>query len=111
MLPRVGPRLERRVLGGRMQGKREERRVRGVAERSYHARHVLERRLLHPPLGQWTRRLPLEIKDDEILLGAEHLSQMVVAVNPRANPGAIDAANSIELVEQHGAGTEHSFRL
>ena len=27
-------------------------------------------------LGQWARRLALEIDDDEILAGVEHLSQM-----------------------------------
>ena len=58
----------------------EQRAVRGVVERAQHAGDVAQRRALEPPLAERARRLALEVDDDEVLAGVEHLAEVVVAV-------------------------------
>ena len=55
---------------------REERRVGGIAERSEHAGHVLQGRVLLPPLRERTRGLSLEIQDVEIPFGPQELPEV-----------------------------------
>jgi hypothetical protein len=78
------PRLE--VGGGALA-----RRLRGVQHRrsfcvsegAQHPRHVPQRRLLAPALGERTRGLALEIDDQEVVAGEQHLPEVIVAVVPR----------------------------
>ena len=58
--------------------------VGGVVERTEHAGHVLHGRTLHPSLAEWPCRLALKIDDHEVLTGVKHLSQVIVAVDARA---------------------------
>src|SRR5205807_6078236 len=55
-------------------------RLAGIGEGAQHPGHVLERPALEPPLAQRSRRLALEVDDDEVAAGEEHLPQVVVAV-------------------------------
>ena len=58
-------------------------RSRRIGERPQHARDVPQRRMLRPPLRQRTHRLALEIDDEEVAARHQHLTQMVVAMQPR----------------------------
>src|SRR5712692_6483897 len=73
--------------------------VRRIVERAEHARHVSQRRTLNPSLAEWTRRFALEVDDDEIFPGIEHLSQMVVAVAANAHGRNFSPEDRLETPE------------
>ena len=54
-----------------------------VVEGAQHAGDVPERGVLLPPFSQRARRLSLEIGDHEIVLGDQHLAQVIVTVQTR----------------------------
>jgi 4-alpha-glucanotransferase len=67
----------------------------GVLKRSHHAGHVAQGAALVAPLDQVPRRLALEVDDDEVVAGREHLAEVVVAVNahaPALEPGLHELA-------------------
>src|SRR5438132_1350235 len=111
VLPRVRPRLEIAVVGRRVHGESEERRIRRVAERSRHARDILERRVLRAPLRERASWLALEIENDEILFDAQHLSEVIVAMYTRCESRGIDAAKAVECIEEYGPQREDRFGL
>src|SRR6266849_10451604 len=84
--------------------------VRSIVERAEHARHVSQRRTLNPSLAEWTRRFALEVDDDEIFPGIEHLSQMVVAVAANTHSHDFSPEDRLETLEnvlftlQHALG-------
>src|SRR5467141_630430 len=99
MLPGVSPRFERLVIVGSVHREREQRRIRRVTVGAQHARAVLERRVLRATLSDGSRRLPLEVEDDKILFGSQDLAQVIVAVKPDEQSGAIDRTDGVELRE------------
>ena len=54
-----------------------------VAERAQHAGDVAQRRMLAPALGERPRRLALEVDDHEVVVGEQHLAEVIVAVVAR----------------------------
>src|SRR4051812_13106945 len=57
------------------------------------------------------RRVAFEIEDHEILLGPEHLAEMVVAVDPDPGARVVERANRVEFCEQRIADVEHLPRM
>ena len=57
--------------------------VRGVVKGAQHPGDIAERRAFHAALGEGARGFALEVDDDEIPAGFEHLAEMVVAVMAR----------------------------
>ncbi len=56
---------------------------------------------LRAALGQRPRRLALEVEDDDVAFGDEHLAEVVVAVAADALAAALRAPSSVvELVQQ-----------
>ena len=64
----------------------------GVVERAEHARHVAQRRCPGAPLGQRHHGLALEVQQYPPGLGANHLPEVVVTVNPLDRQRLVDAA-------------------
>ena len=87
----------RSELGGPRRHVDEESGVRRVAERSHHARDVLERRLFEPPLRNRPRRFPLEIQNDEVSLAPENLAEMVIAVHANLRGHEFEVCRPIEF--------------
>ena len=54
-----------------------------IIKRSQHSGDIPERGVLLPPFSQRACRLSLEIGDDEIILGQQHLGQVIIAMQPR----------------------------
>ena len=71
------------VLGAHDRGL-QQRGERRVVERADHAGDVAQAVVLAAALGQRLRRRPVEVDDDEVLAGVEHLLQVVVAVRADA---------------------------
>ena len=86
-VPGVGPRRgDGAILDAHDRGL-EQRGERRVVERADHARDVAQAVVLAAPLGQRLRRRAVEVDDDEVLAGVEHLLQVVVAVRADAQAG------------------------
>ena len=52
-----------------------------IAEGAHHPGDIAQRRMFGAPLLQAVARLALEIDDDEVIAGHQHLAQVIVAVN------------------------------
>ena len=73
-----------------------ERRPGGVVEGAQHAGDVAERRGLLAPLGDVAQRLALEVDDHHVVLGDQHLAEMVVAMDAGLQAGGGEAAQALE---------------
>src|SRR2546430_11251062 len=76
----------------------ETRRVGGILERPQHAGHIPQGRVLELAFTHQLLRLPLEVKNNQIVAGIEYLAQMIVAVTADA-PGRSEEHTS-ELQSQ-----------
>src|SRR5690348_4774579 len=59
--------------------------MRGIVEGTQHAGYVAQRRVLDAALSDRPPRIAFEIDEDKILTREEHLAEMHVAVNARAD--------------------------
>ena len=57
-------------------------------ERANHARHVAQRKLLLPPLGERPRRLAFKVDDHEVVARNQHLAEVIISV--ATNLGSVD---------------------
>ena len=78
-------------------------------ERAQHAGDVAQRRALEPPLAERPRRLALEVDDDEVAAGVEHLAEMVVAVDADARGAPMRSLTSaaVARAELASSPVEH----
>ena len=72
---------------------------RRVVHRPQHPGHVAKGRRGAPALVQGTGRLPLEVEDVPAGVGAHHLAQVVIAVDPGGDAG-VDPPQPVEHVGQ-----------
>ena len=63
-----------------------QRTVLDVAEGSEHAGDIAQRRMFGAPLLERVTRLAFEVDDDEVVAGQEHLTQVIITVNPYLLP-------------------------
>ena len=104
-------RLRWTQLVGRGGRPREERRVRGIAERPQHAGDVLERRLLLALRGCRPGDVALDVLDGDVALGEQYLAQPIVAVNPELHRAAVSSVASERIVvEQLAPRLEDALR-
>ena len=88
----------------------EQGRFGGVMERAQHPGHVAERRAFDTAFAHRPRRLTLEIDDHEVLAGKEHLTEVIVAVDPCARAAQLavqdrpEAPEDLALVPQDALG-------
>src|SRR5438105_2399472 len=80
-IPNVGPTLEKGNVFC-AHGGLPERAVGGVLKRAHHPGDVAQCRAFEFALAQWPRRFAFEIENDEVFSGGEHLTEMIVAVDP-----------------------------
>ena len=76
-----------------------DRRRSGIVERAQHAGHIAKRRGLSPPLRHAAVRLALEIDDDHIVLGDEHLAEVIVAMDAGLDAVELEIAHGGDPVE------------
>src|SRR5580658_4170767 len=82
----------------------------GVTEGPQHASEIFERALLGPPNRQRPGRFAFKIQDHEIGFYAEHLSEMVVAVNSDSLYRREITIEGAETIENLTAAAEHRSR-
>src|SRR5690606_3759558 len=89
----------------------EEGDARGVAQRPHDAGDVDERRLLDAALADRPRRLALEVDDDHVAAGPEHLAEVEVAVHP--GPARVDpvVAHAGEALDQAGLEADETLEV
>src|SRR5439155_3032403 len=102
---RALPHLQRRAeaLDARLGALAQLGRAARIAERAQHPRDVAQRRVLAPALGERPRRLALEVDDQEIIVGDEHLAEVVIAVVARLQRRALRRRAGVDECQYPGA--------
>src|SRR5436190_19311833 len=82
-----------------------------IAEGAQHAGDVAQRRVLVAAFGEWTRRLALEVDDQEVVVRYEHLAEVVVAVVARLHRLLLRRRAAVDEGEDARALGGHCLRL
>ena len=83
----------------------------GILEGADHPGDVAQRRALEPSLADAPAGLSLQVQDDEVLAGVEHLPQMVVTVDPEPRHRELAVHHRARLPEQRLFQRHHGARV
>src|SRR5438128_5837336 len=89
----------------------ETRRVGGILERPQHAGNIPQGRVLELAFTHQLLRLPLEVKNNQIVAGIEYLAQVIVAVTADAPGGNGLPCNLLKAPQQTLPQREEAVRI